>query len=505
MKFIGTRGTEGKKSFSEVILNPSAPNGGLFVPEKLPTINEKFLLRYLDIHEEKNYKHLAQGILSLFKIDIEKELIEKALYTYLKEFDDEEVVPVAKLSTDLFIGELWHGPTRAFKDMALQPFGVILSSLAQQRGENYLILAATSGDTGPATLKTFENRENIKVVCIYPHEGTSEVQKLQMVTTSAENEKVLGIIGNFDDAQSALKALLKDDGFKDILSKNGIKLSAANSVNFGRIIFQTVYHVWSYIKLVKTAEINLGDKIDVIIPSGNFGNALGAYYAKKMGLPIDKIVIASNKNNILYEFVKYGKYDLRDKELIHTISPAMDILKSSNVERVLFDKFGEERTKELMSSLEENGFFELSAEEHEKIKEDFLADFATDNECKEIIAKYAKEGYIMDAHTATAVKAYEYLKPKGLINNKVVAYSTAEWTKFAPSVYEALTSEDINREIAELEEKTPGDKDAIVYIETHYGVKAPDVIRDLFEKEIKETVINKNEIKEKIIEFITEG
>ena len=502
MKFIGTRGTIEKKTFSEVILDPAAPNGGLYVPNKLPKIDERFLNRYYDVEDEKTYRHLARGILKLFKIDIDNDLIEKALYTYLREFDDPDVVPVVKLKEDLFVGELWHGPTRAFKDMALQPFGAILSSLAKKRDENYLILAATSGDTGPATLKTFENKENIKVVCIYPHEGTSEVQKLQMVTTKAENEKVLGIIGDFDDAQSALKSLLKDDDFRTTLKKEGIKLSAANSVNFGRIIFQIIYHFWSYLKLVENAEIDMGDKIDVIIPSGNFGNALGAYYAKKMGLPIEKIIIASNKNNILYEFIKYGKYDLRDKKLIHTISPAMDILKSSNVERVLFDKFGEERTKELMQSLEENAFFELTEDEHKKLKEDFLADFATDGECEEIIAKYAKDNYIMDAHTATAIKAYEYLKQKGEIKNVTVAYSTAEWTKFAPSVYEALTKEDINREIAELEEKTLSDKDAIAYIETHFEVKAPEVIRELFEKEINETVINKEEIKEKIIEFI---
>jgi len=503
MKFIGTRGTVERKSFSEVILDPAAPNGGLYVPVKLPKIDFKFLNDFfMQEINVKTYSSLAKKILKRFKIDIDEGLIKKALKTY-DNFDDINVVPVVKIEGNLFIGELWHGPTRAFKDMALQPFGVILSSLAQERNENYLILAATSGDTGPATLKTFENKENIKVVCIYPHEGTSEVQKLQMVTTDAKNEKVLGIRGNFDDAQTALKSLLKDEDFRSTLKENSIKLSAANSVNFGRIIFQTIYHVWSYIKLADMSEIDIGDKIDVIIPSGNFGNALGAYYAKKMGLPIDKIVIASNKNNVLYEFVKYGKYDLRDKDLIHTISPAMDILKSSNVERVLFDKFGEERTIELMNSLEKNGYFELSDAEKEKIQEDFIADFATDGECEEIIAKYAKNhNYIMDAHTATAVKAYEYLTRKGEIKNKVVAYSTAEWTKFAPSVYVALTKEDINREIAELEEKTLSDKDAIAYIEAHYNVSAPDVIRELFEKDINETVINKDEIKDKIVEFI---
>ncbi len=504
MKFIGTRGTLDKKSFSEVILNPAALNGGLYVPEKFPKVDERFLIRYLDPQDEKTYRHIAKGILSLFKIDIDKDLIDKALYTYLRNFDDHDVVPVVKVKSDLSVAELWHGPTRAFKDMALQPFGVILSELAKKRDENYLIMAATSGDTGPATLKTFENKENIKVVCIFPHEGTSEVQRLQMVTTEAKNEKVLAIRGDFDDAQSALKTLLKDEDFRKILEENNIKLSAANSVNFGRIIFQIIYHFWSYLKLVENGEINLKDKIDVIIPSGNFGNALGAYYAKKMGLPIEKIVIASNKNNVLYEMIKFGKYDLRDKRLIKTISPAMDILKSSNVERMLFDKFKEERTKELMNSLEKNGYFELTSDELKEIQKDFDADFATDAECEEIIRRYANnENYLMDPHTATAIKAYEVLKEKGALKNYVVAYSTAEWTKFAPSIYYALTGEDVDREIAELEENTISDKDAIAYIQTHYDVKAPEVIRELFNKEIvNEEIINKEEIKDKIIEFI---
>jgi len=504
MRFIGTRGTEEKKSFSEVILNPAAPNGGLYVPSKLPKINEKFLTRLIDVQEPKSYKNVAEAVLGLFKIDLEKELVDRALYTYLRNFDDNDVVPLAKINPSLSVAELWHGPTRAFKDMALQPFGVILSELAKKRDENYLIMAATSGDTGPATLKTFENRENIKVVCIYPHEGTSEVQKLQMVTTDAQNEKVLGIIGDFDDAQSTLKSLLKDDDFKKALEDLGIKLSAANSVNFGRIIFQVIYHFWSYLKLLESGDILMNQKIDVIIPSGNFGNALGAYYAKKMGLPIDKIVIASNKNNVLYELIKFGRYDLRDKRLIKTISPAMDILKSSNVERMIFDKFGEERTIELMNSLEKEGYFELTKEELQKVQEDFDADFATDGECEEIIKRYAnEENYLMDPHTATAIKAYETLKEKGKLNNYVVAYSTAEWTKFAPSIYFALTGEDVNREIAELEEKTISDKDAIAYIETHYNAVAPEVIRELFTKEIvNENIIPKDAIKDEILKFL---
>ena len=212
-------------------------------------------------------------------------------------------------------------------------------------------MAATSGDTGPATLETFKHKPNIRVACLYPDGGTSDVQRLQMVTEEANNLKVVGIHGNFDDAQQALKSLLGSEEFKLELSEKGIQLSAANSVNFGRIIFQIIYHIHSHLELVRHGEIGLGDEVYLVVPSGNFGNALGAYYAKKAGLPIRKILIASNANNILTDLINTGVYDIRDRELILTESPAMDILKSSNVERVLFDKFGAVRTREMMEAL----------------------------------------------------------------------------------------------------------------------------------------------------------
>ena len=481
MKFIGTRGTENKKTFSEAILNPAAPNGGLYSPEKLPSIDEEF------IKSHKTYKSLAKAVLKKFEIDISDESLDKALNLYDK-FDTDEVVPVVKVQEDLFIAELWHGPTRAFKDMALQPFGSVLSDLAKQKNENYLILAATSGDTGPATLETFANKDNIKVACMYPEKGTSDVQRLQMVTIDAKNEKVIGVKGNFDDTQNTLKALLNSDNFKNTLKEKNIKLSAANSVNFGRIIFQTIYHIWAYAKLLNDEIISFGEKIDIIVPSGNFGNALGGYYAKKMGLPIDKIVIASNVNNVLTEWVNNGVYDLTTKHLIQTSSPAMDILKSSNVERVLFDKFGAERTYELMKSLEENGKYSLTPDELEKIKEDFIATSCNDLEGFEYIQEYAKKGYIMDTHTATAIKAYKTLNSK----NKQVAYSTAEWTKFAPSLYRAL-----------IEDKLVDDKTALDIISEKYNVKVPDMIKELFNKPITQTtVVEKDEIEKEIVEFL---
>jgi len=520
MKFVGTRGTEVKKSFSEIILNPSAPNGGLYVPEKFPKLGIKWLQKFYSLEEEGSYHSLARSILKRFKVDLSEELIDRAVLTYLKNFDTPEVVPVRKFG-NLFIAELWHGPTRAFKDIALQPFGVILSGLAQQRQEEFLILAATSGDTGPATLKSFANRPNCWVVCLYPDRGTSEVQRLQMVTTDASNERVLGILGDFDDAQTALKNLLKDPQFHQELKKGKIKLSAANSVNFGRIIFQTVYHFWSYLKLWENFEIKAGEPIDVVIPSGNFGNALGAYYAKQMGLPIGKIIITANRNNVLYEFVKFGKYDIQNRPLIKTTSPAMDILKSSNVERLLFHKFGEGRTRELMKRLEREGRFELTREELEAIQEDFEGDFCTDGEGVQIIKKYAeKYHYIMDPHTATGVKGAEKLQPK----HKTVVYSTAEWSKFAPTVYFALTGVDLDQILVEEEIVTGevegldsslkklglgeqispiADRDAIAYIGTHFQIYPPGEILELFNRpEIEKRVIPKEKIREEILKFI---
>ncbi len=488
MKFIETRGNDGKKSkevaFSEAILSPMASFGGLYSPKSLPDFGEEFLKAHLN----SSYKELAKDVLKAFEIDIEDELIDEALARY-DEFDDpDNPVPVVKVKDDLYISELYHGPTRAFKDMALQPFGVILSKLAQKRGENYLIMAATSGDTGPATLETFKNRPNIKVCCLYPDGGTSDVQRLQMVTEDAPNLKVIGVKGNFDDTQEALKSLLASDEFNKTLSERGIKLSAANSVNFGRIIFQTVYHIHSYLALAREGAIEIGDKIYLIVPSGNFGNALGAYYVKKAGVPIEKILIASNSNNILTEFIEEGRYDLRDRELIKTKSPAMDILKSSNVERVLFDKFGAQRTKEMMESLNKNGYYELTQDELKEIQSDFAAVYSDDEEAMGEIVKFLKDGYLMDPHTATCIKAYREKREKML---PTVAYSTAEWTKFSPSIAEALGLEAKN------------DKMALNLISSQFNAKIPDKIASLFTKKaIHVKIVEKHDIMQEMIDFL---
>ena len=488
MQFIETRGNDGQKPssvlFSEAILSPSASFGGLYVPSQLPNLDKEFLEGHLSSH----YKVLALDFLQQFGIDIETEVLIEALKRYDAFDDPSNPVPLSKIEEDCFVAELYHGPTRAFKDMALQPFGYVLSKLAQKRGEHYLIMAATSGDTGPATLETFKDQEGVQVACLYPDGGTSDVQRLQMVTEDASNLKVIGVEGNFDDTQNTLKELLASEDFKAELQERNIKLSAANSVNFGRIIFQIIYHIHAYLELVRKNEITMGEKIYLVVPSGNFGNALGAYYAKKAGLPIEKILISSNINNILTDWITTGTYDLTSREVIQTESPAMDILKSSNVERIMFDKFGARRTKELMDALASEGKYQLTPDELALLRQDFDASFSDDGECEAVVSAYAKKGYIMDPHTATCMRAYEDLREKNL---KTVVYSTAEWTKFSPAVAKAL-GHTVN-----------GDIEALKWVSENTNVTVPAMINGLFAKPvIHSVVVAKESIKGEMLNFL---
>lgn len=490
MNFIQTRGYDESKpksvTFSQAILSPIASYGGLYVPEKLPELGSEFLNKHLN----SSYKELASDMLARFEIDIDKSVIDEALSLYDKFDDASNPVPVVKVKDNLYVSELYHGPTRAFKDMALQPFGVVLSSIAQKRNENYLILAATSGDTGPAALETFKNRANVQVACLYPDGGTSDVQRLQMVTEDAKNLKVIGINGVFDDAQNALKRLLASSEFKQALKEKNVSLSAANSVNFGRIIFQIIYHIHSYLELVRQGAVSMEEKVYLNVPSGNFGNALGGYYAWKMGLPVEKIIISSNENNVLTKLIKTGKYDLRDSEVVCTTSPAMDILKSSNVERVLFDMFGDKRTKELMDDLESKNMYELSSAELSTLRECFDADFCTGAEGKAYIkATFENDGYLMDPHTATCFKSYETCSKPEI---KSIVYSTAEWTKFSPVIANALTGEVDTQDLVALES-----------ISKTASLEIPAMVKELFTKKItQDTIIEKEDIEKEILKFL---
>ena len=489
MIFTETRGNDGTRnarvSFSSALLSPVASFGGIYSPESLSPIDPDFLNRHL----QNSYKELALALLQHLEIDIEEPILRQAIDLYDRFDDPNDPVPVVKLEPKLFVSELYHGPTRAFKDMALQPFGLILSELAQQQDQQYLILTATSGDTGPAALETFRNRPNIRVACLYPDGGTSDVQRLQMITEDAANLKVIGIHGNFDDTQSALKSLLSSPTFKQRLDALNISLSAANSVNFGRIVFQMLYHFHCYLTLVRQRELELGDEIVLHIPSGNFGNALSAYYARQLGLPIAKIVIVSNANNVLTEWIQEGCYDLSKRQLIATTSPAMDILKSSNVERVLFDLFGGARTRELMQQLDEAGRYQLEQSEHEQIAEIFTADHCSDEEGRQYIEQAFARNYLVDPHTATCFKTCQSAEFSGQVN---IIYSTAEWTKFAPVIDNAINGSDPDSDQAALES-----------VASAAGIKVPDVISELFTKPIAHPgIVEPQAIEAEILRFL---
>lgn len=438
MQCIETRGNDGRRprqvSFTQAMLDPLASFAGLYAPAALPRLPTDFLARHL----HADYASLASAVLDLYQLDVSTEVLTRALGRYAQFDDARTPVPLHQLTDRLFVNELYHGPTRAFKDIALQPFGALLSHQAAVRQEQFLVLAATSGDTGPATLHTFRDCPHVRVVCLYPVGGTSDVQRLQMVTETAPNLGVLGIHGDFDDAQNALKRLLSSDDFQAQLARRKVRLSAANSVNIGRIMFQQIYHIAAYLGLVQRGIIQLGEPITINVPSGNFGNALGAYYARRLGLPIARILVASNQNHVLTDFICTGQYDLRHRPVVNTHAPAMDILISSNIERLLFDLFGPERTRALMSALAHEHHYALDAAELAQVQAIFAADFATDAQVKACLRDvYDTHGYVIDPHTATCfqVQAQAGDQRPGVI------CATAEWTKFAPTLAEALLDE----------------------------------------------------------------
>ena len=515
MKLVSTRDFSQKADLSYALLNPSANGGGLFSPERLPLLSEDFFKQCEDL----SYKQIALKIIESFDFDVSSEVFERALGRYDKFENPACPAQIKKLSENAYILELYHGPTLAFKDMALQPFGTLLKSIAKSRNEKFLIMCATSGDTGPAALEAFADDENIKAVCLYPQGGTSEIQRQQMVKQSAANLKILGVRGNFDDTQRALKSLLADDDFRNELARANLNLSAANSVNFGRILFQIIYYLYASIYFSKhgvlSYEQNLNkstqctacgknfdaaasansaqsvkqsakfNTFDVIVPSGNFGNALGAYFAKKMGAKIGKIKIASNANNILTELFTRGIYDLRGRELIRTISPAMDILVSSNVERLLSDMFGDVRTSELMQSLARDKFYQLSASELAKLREVFEADFCDDAQCAKFIKQESSRGVLIDPHTATCFK----LLDESRLN---LVISTAKWFKFTPSMIGAIKGRACEDERA----------DMIALSKEFHSDIPPQISRLFSAPQVHSSVVEQSEIKNAIMEWI---
>ena len=452
MNYVSTRDTAVKVSASQAITKGISAEGGLFVPENLPkvsmnTVSELSKLGYID---------RAKSILSLFLTDFTEEEVDSCVKgSYETGFSDAKVAPLAKLEDGVHILELFKGPTCAFKDMALQilPRLLTVSSGKAAKGTKIVILVATSGDTGKAALEGFKDVENTQILVFYPSDGVSPMQKLQMCTQEGNNVAVCAIEGNFDDAQSGVKRIFTDKAIGEKLAANSMAFSSANSINWGRLCPQIVYYFSAYCDLLANGEIKAGDEINVVVPTGNFGNILAAYYAKEMGLPIKKLICASNSNSVLTEFLTTGVYN-RNREFFTTISPSMDILISSNLERLLYSVSGSENVTAWMKQLSAEGKYEVDAATLETIKTMFDAGCCDDTDTKATIAKvFNEKNYLCDTHTAVAVKVYYDYKEKTGDATPAVIASTASPFKFSAAVLEAVAGKTDGLDEFEMVEK----------------------------------------------------
>ncbi len=438
MKLVSTRDSKVTIGALDAVLKGISSEGGLFIPETLPRLSEAEILAMKNL----SYPELAAEILSIFFEEIEKPEMLKMTKSAYASFDAPEIIPIKKLEDNLFVMELFHGPTLAFKDVALQMLPRLMAKALekQKTKENVLILTATSGDTGKAALEGFCDVDRVKIVVFYPNEGVSEMQKLQMVTQEGDNTFVYAVNGNFDDTQNGVKAIFTDAGAIMQIIQKGYVLSSANSINIGRLTPQVVYYFWAYLQLVKSGALKPGEAMDAAVPTGNFGNILAAYYARAMGLPIGKLICASNSNKVLTDFFKQQNYSIKDREFIKTISPSMDILISSNLERLVADMVGSDAVvRELMQALKNQAAYDISPY-IDKVKAAlFYAGWASEPETKATIQEvFEKNGYLCDPHTAVGVKvAKEYMAETGGKTPCVVA-STASPYKFSGDVLDAL-------------------------------------------------------------------
>ncbi|MBQ7333692.1 MAG: threonine synthase, partial [Clostridia bacterium] len=433
-------------------------------------------------------------ILSKFLTDYSYcELLEDAKGAYAEEKFGSEPAPITKLDDNCYMLELWHGPTCAFKDMALQIMPRLFTRALKKCGEDKcaLILVATSGDTGKAALEGYRDITGTKIKVFYPSEGVSRVQKLQMQTQEGENVSVSGIIGNFDDAQTGVKKIFSDRKIASQLAESGVFLSSANSINWGRLVPQIVYYVSAYCDLVNSDAIKLGEEIDVCVPTGNFGNIFAAYIAKLMGIPIKKLVCASNVNNVLTDFLKTGTYD-RNRDFHATISPSMDILISSNLERLLYVTLGCEKTAEYMEMLTRCGKYSLTADELSKIQEHFVGYYTNEDETKSTIKEtYQKKNCLIDTHTAVAVFAANSYANDCKAERKILAVSTASPYKFARDVYLSLSGQEPSDELS-----------ALIELSELTGVKIPTPLSRLKDKKIiHNETIDKSEMENATLAF----
>lgn len=439
MLYVSTRGKTDLVSSAHAITRGLAGDGGLFVPQNIPA------MRMVDIKAMANkpYTERAIDVLLQYLTDFsEDELRECVNAAYAKDKFGDNPVPLVQVNENTGVLELWHGPTSAFKDMALQLLPHLLTRSMKKTGETnkVVILVATSGDTGKAALEGFADVEGTQIIVFYPGEGVSDIQKRQMITQAGKNVKVFGIEGNFDDAQRGVKEIFGNKAMSDELEKKGYTFSSANSINWGRLVPQIVYYFSAYVDAIKAGKISAGDAINFVVPTGNFGDILAGYYAKLMGLPIDRLLCASNSNNVLTDFINSGVYDKR-RDFYKTISPSMDILVSSNLERLLYNVSDGDavRVAEYMQRLNNEGFYQVDSDDLKRIQSEFFGAWVDELETKEAISRiYSDYHYLMDTHTAVAWRALEKYRFLTSDETYTIVLSTASPYKFADSVLEAL-------------------------------------------------------------------
>ena len=434
--YKSTRSDSQPVTASQAILKGLADDGGLFVPMQIPALDVS-----LEQLATMSYQQVAYEVMKLYLTDFTREELEACITkAYDSKFDTEAIAPLTEAG-DAYYLELYHGATIAFKDMALSILPHLLTTSAKKNHvhNEIVILTATSGDTGKAALAGFADVEGTRIVVFYPKNGVSPIQEKQMVTQKGKNTHVVGIHGNFDDAQTGVKNIFGDSAFAKELDAAGFQFSSANSINIGRLVPQIVYYVYSYAMLLGQERIKNGEKINVVVPTGNFGNILAAYYAKNMGVPINKLICASNDNKVLFDFFSTGKYD-RNREFILTSSPSMDILISSNLERLIYRICGDDAQKNaaLMNALKEKGEYEITPEMRDKLT-DFVGGYASEEECFAMIkALYDEFGYVIDTHTAVASAVYKKYRKETNDQTQTIIASTASPYKFTRSVMKAI-------------------------------------------------------------------
>lgn len=446
--YKSTRSDHAKVTASQAILKGLAEDGGLYLPEKIPTLNCS-----MEALSKMTYQEVAYEVMKLYLTDFTEEELKQCINSaYDEKFDTKEIVPIRKVNQTYYL-ELFHGATIAFKDMALSilPHLMTVSAKKNQVKNEIVILTATSGDTGKAALAGFADVEGTKIIVFYPKGGVSPIQEKQMVTQKGKNTYVVGIHGNFDDAQNGVKEIFGNQKLKEQMNQAGFQFSSANSINIGRLVPQIVYYVYSYAKLLAEGEIENGETIHVVVPTGNFGNILAAFFAKEMGVPIARLLCASNENKVLYDFFSTGSYN-KNREFILTSSPSMDILISSNLERLIY-KIAREDAKanqELMLSLKENGIYTITEEMKTQLK-DFYGNYATEEETEKTIQQlYEKTGYVIDTHTAVATAVYKKYQEETKDQKKTLVVSTASPYKFTRSVMNSIDKKYSNMEDFEL-------------------------------------------------------